>query len=302
MKIEEEQRLKEERDKITARKAKRKEKLGETLTSDKLATSISALFDSGDEGENGEVTEVTEEVKEVTANEREGEQLQEAAEKLDEDFLDHFMDNLNKQLSKLPKKDSLFYKALEHAIENAQETVDEAKQIVKAKKSSEKGPLRSGDDKEKTKLSEQSLIQDEVQTEDGDKENKEQQHSDGFSVTEETAVTEDEEEKEESPQTLKGVLNMLVEKNKAALAKKLEAGDLSRESSDDSEIDEEDLEVKTEGDDGEEEGLDEASLSDLGEEITEALQKKLNDAGLGDGGKSCPMSVFFLNAVLVATS
>ena len=268
------------------------------MTSDKLKARH-ALFDSGYEDDDGEVTEVTDE---VTSNEREGEKLQEVAERLDEDFLDHFMDNLNKQLLKLTKKDSFFYKALEHAIENVQETVNEAKQIVKeAKRSSGKEPSKSVDAREKVKLSEDSLSQEEVQTEDdelnwrnSDKEHKEQQHSDGFSVTEETV---DEEEEADSSQTMERVVKMLLEKNRAALAEKIyvDGSDVPRDGKDGAIIDEEDLKDKVTLDkvEGEEEELDEASLAELGEEITDELKKKLEDAGLGDGGtsKSCPVSV-----------
>lgn len=285
-----------------ARKAK--EKLDETLTSDKFK-SRSALFDSGDEDDDGEVTEVTDEVKEVTDNEREGEKLQEEAERLDEDFLEHFMDTLNNQLLKLTKKDSFFYKALEHAIENLQETVEEAKLMVKAKRLSGKAPSKSVDAREKVKLPEDSLSQEEVQTEDNelnwrnnDEEHKEQQHSDGSPVTEETAINEDGEEEADSSQTIERMLKVLLEKNRAALAEKLhvDASDVSRGSNDGA-IDEEDLKDKVEGDKDEEEELDEASLTKLGEQITDELKQKLKDAGLADGGKSCPVSMLYKNTM-----
>lgn len=279
LKREEEQRLKEEVERLAARKLK----LEESLTS-KKHKSKSALFDSGEEDENGEgVTEVTDEVAEVTGSERKETRLQEAVDELDENVLDQIVGNLNSQLSKLTKKDSFFYKVLEHAIENVQETVTEAKQKVKDKKKSiEERPSNSEGTEVKPALSEQSLSR-EVQTkEDNDKE-QEGLPPDGSTVTDKAATNEEEEE-DESSQTLEGLFRTLLEKNTAALAKRLKGDELPSEG-EGAKLVKEDLEVEVKEDEDEEIDLDEASLTELGDELTGELQKKLSDAGLGDEGK-----------------
>ena len=238
---------------------------GESLSLSKSKLK-SGLFDSGSEEEDAE--EVSKEKDEELIN---------MADSFDDDVLEQFMDKINSQLSSFEKHDDTLLKVLfEGAFKKTKETVTKLMEAKKEKKLKEIED--DGDDEDKSTSKETSTTREESKTDDGglnQEDNYQEQPPDESPTGDEVAgTTKVEEGKEES--SLEGIDKRLLVKEKAKKAKSQEADDVVSDSHD-----EEDLEVEDE----EEEELDKAALNELGDKITDEIQKKLSDAGIGEDGK-----------------
>ena len=262
-----------------------------------MLESKSGLFDSGIEDEDVDM--------------KIEDELREKADGLD--ILESLMEGLNTQLSNLEKEeDTIFKTALQHAITKTKDRLSEQmkdKQLIKEPSQSED----VGELEEKpasSKQQEKPHTKDDLLDQKGTYQEQEQP-SDSSTASKKAETTE---EDDENPPTLDGLIQTLMDKNRAQMLKRLETkvtdnGDdeLDKDELDKDELDEDDLdedEVKVVEEEEEEEGLDEASLAQMGEELTEELQRELSDAGLGDMGRYLPVLIhntyFSLNIMFLS--
>ena len=275
--------MKEKQEQIEANK----KKLKESSSSSSSFKSRSSLFDSGYDDDSEAATEKGRE---------KDEELLDMADKFDESLLDEVAENLNNQLSKLAKEKGSFFKtALQNAIESTLKTVTKMVETKKEKQSEESERLRSEIIKEEVeetqtlskKTSSQEKVQtelreDELEQEDGDLEQK-QSTLRTSTVKGEGKTAKKKEEKKSTLTTLDAVIEMLMDMDKPGKTNKHKEIDGASGKGDHRQLDKDDLDVEDEEDEGEE--LDEESLSQLADEVTSELQKKLNDAGQGDDSK-----------------